>query len=120
MLYCAWDTTQRLFHGGTRKHSQQQGGKDVLCSNWARTVVTRRFLNQTRNSERQRLTLGSALISAYSCLCSTSVDTSMEPMASETRCLFAENSFVIDTLERRLRKGVSSLQSRKEPSIRLE
>ena len=44
----------------------------------------------------------------------------MEPMASETRCLFAENSFVIDTLERRLRSGVSSLQSRKEPSIRLE
>jgi hypothetical protein len=65
-------------------------------------------------------TLGSALISAYSCLCSASVETSIELMASEIRCLFVENSFVIDIRERRFRKGVSSLQSRKEPGVRLE
>ena len=95
----------------------------MLCSTGQgplQSTVTRGSLNQTQKPERVRLTLGSALISAYSCLCSTSADTSMEPMASETRCLFAENSFVIDTLERRLRSGVSSLQSRKEPSIRLD
>ncbi len=52
-----------------------------------------------------RLTLGSALISAYSFLYSASVETSIEPMASETPCLLTENSLVIDTRERRLSKG---------------
>ena len=41
-------------------------------------------------------------------------------MASDTRCLFTENSFVIDTRERRLRSGVSSLQSRNGRGVRLE
>jgi hypothetical protein len=79
-----------------------------------------RMTSHESGSETKSLTLGSALISAYSCLCSASGERWIEAMASEIRCLFAENSFVIDTRERRLRNGVSSLQSRKEPGAGLE